>query len=341
MKRSILAALAVAALAVAALAVAPLTGAQAAEVTLKLAFPAPPQSQVNTWGIGPWIKDVEKATGGALEIKLFAGPSLANFNNAIDRVTANVAQIAFGVMGPYGNQFPKSNVAEIPFLSDSDEVASVALWRLYQQGILDQAYERVHPLALFVFPGSGIHTHSRINSLDDLKGMKMAVFARASAEYAQLLGATPVTMTPAEAYQATQRGLVQSIMVGWSAVLPFKLQEVVNFHLQLALGQAPAFVFMNKDAHAALPEKLRKVLDEYSGEPFSRRMGNTTDRQNTLGATVVGKMPNHTIYKLPAAQSAIWRKRLAPVEAEWVKRTPNGAKILAAYKAELAKLEAK
>ncbi len=329
-----------AALAGLVLAAAPAAGARA-KVTLKLAFPAPPQSQVYTWGIGPWIKDVEKAAGGALEIKFFPGPSLATFGNALDRVTNNVAQIAFGVEGPYANLFVKSNVAEIPFLSESDEDASVALWRLYEKGILDKAYERVHPLALFVFPGSGIHTHSRVKSLDDLKGLKMAVFARSSAEYSELLGATPVTMTPSEAYQATQRGLVQSIMVGWSAVLPFKLQEVVNFHLQLALGQAPAFVFMNKGAYAGLPADVKKVMDEYSGEPFSRRMGHTTDRQNELGATVVGKMPGHTIYRLPPDQAETWHQRLAPAEANWVKATPDGAAILAAYKAELEKLAKK
>ncbi len=335
MKRTVFAALA--ALAFVA---APVADARA-KVTLKLAFPAPPQSQVYTWGIGPWIKDVEKAAGGALEIKFFPGPALATFGNALDRVTSNVTQIAFGVEGPYANLFRKSDVAEIPFLSESDENASVALWRLYKQGLLDKAYERVEPLALFVFPGSGIHTHFRVKSLDDLKGLKMAVFARSSAEYAELLGATPITMTPSDAYQATQRGLVQSIMVGWSAILPFKLQEVVNFHLQLALGQAPAFVFMNKGAYAGLPADVKRVMDEYSGEPFSRRMGHTTDRQNELGATVVGKMPGHTIYRLPPEQSEVWHKRLAPAEEKWVKATPDGAKILAAYKAELTKLEKK
>ncbi len=335
MKRSLLAALA--ALAISA---GP-AGARAATTTLKLAFPAPPQSQVYTWGIGPWIKDVEKAAGGALEIKFFPGPSLATFGNALDRVTNNVAQIAFGVEGPYANLFPKSNVVEVPFLSESDENASVALWRLYKKGMLDQAYERVHPLALFVFPGSGIHTHSRINSLDDLKGLKMAVFARASGEYATLLGATPISMTPSDAYQATQRGLVKSIMVGWSAVLPFKLQEVVHYHLTVALGQAPAFVLMNKGAYAALPADVRKAMDQYSGEPFSRRMGNTTDRQNGLGDSVVCRQKGQHCYRLTPEQNVIWKKRLAPSESEWVQRTPDGAKVLAAYRAELAKLGAK
>jgi TRAP-type C4-dicarboxylate transport system substrate-binding protein len=96
---------------------------------------------------------------------------------------------------------------------------------------------------------------------------------------------------------------------------------------------------MNKGAYAALPEAARKAIDAHSGESFSRRMGHTTDRMNALGDTVVCKQQGQTCYELSPEQAAIWEKRLAPLQADWLKRTPDGAKILEAYKAELAKLD--
>ncbi len=128
-------------------------------------------------------------------------------------------------------------------------------------------------------------------------------------------------------------------MIGWAGVLPFKLQEVTRYHLNAPLGLACAFTFMNKAAYERLPAKAKKAIDEYSGEAFSRRMGMATGAEDTDGQAVVGKMSGHTIYHLSARESAVWQKRVAPVEAEWIKRTPGGARVLAAYKAELAKLD--
>lgn len=309
----------------------------ASTVTLKFAFPPPPQSQVYTWGIKPWIAEVEAASGSALQIKVFPGPSLATFGNALDRVASNVAQMAFGPEGPYGSQFGKSSVVGLPFLSSSDENTSVAFWRLYERRLLDKAYERIRPLSLFVFPPGGIHTNTHINSLDELKGLKTAVFNRADGRMVELLGATPIAMPTGSAYQSAQRGLVSAIMTGWSAVLPFKLQEVVHQHLEANLGHVAAFIIMNKGVYAALPEAARKAIDAHSGEAFSRQMGHTTDRMNVLGASVVCKQKGQTCYGLNPDETTTWQKRLAPLQAEWLKRTPDGAKILAAFKDELAK----
>ncbi len=95
-------------------------------------------------------------------------------------------------------------------------------------------------------------------------------------------------------------------MTGWSAVLPFKLQEVVHQHLEANLGHVPAFIIMNKGAYAALPEPARKAIDAHSGESFSRRMGHTTDRMNVLGASVVCKQKGQTCYDLSPEETAIW-----------------------------------
>jgi len=119
-----------------------------------------------------------------------------------------------------------------------------------------------------------------------------------------LLGATPVSMPTENSYQAAQRGLVSAVMTGWSAVLPFKLQDVVQQHLNVALGHIVGLIMMNKGAYAALPEAARKAIDADSGESFSRRMGHTTDRMNALGGTVVCKQPGQTCYELSPEQAA-------------------------------------
>src|SRR5262245_62153461 len=123
-------------MAVAAAAVAICSNAWAADpVQLKFAFPAPPMSQSNTWGFTPWIDEVNKATGPDLEIKMFAGGALANFNNVLDRTINGVVEISFGITGSYGGQFNRTEVCALPFVTESTVEASVALWRLFKTGV--------------------------------------------------------------------------------------------------------------------------------------------------------------------------------------------------------------
>jgi hypothetical protein len=55
------------------------------------------------------------------------------------------------------------------------------------------------------------------------------------------------------------------------------------------------------------------------------------------GRDDVRKLPGQTVTRLDPAEAERWSKLLAPVAEDWVKQTPNGAAIFAAYREELAK----
>jgi len=44
---------------------------------------------------------------------------------------------------------------------------------------------------------------------------------------------------------------------------------------------------------------------------------------------------------LAPAEEAKWRKTVAPIVDEWVKNTPDGAKVLAAFREEVEKVRGK
>ena len=325
---------------VAGLAAMPALSHAAETVTLKFGFPAPATSYVNTEGMTPWINDVEKAAGGALKIRLFAGPALGTFRDIYDRTVNRVVEISFGVFGPLVGEFPRTQVADLPFLSDNTERSSVALWRLYAKGTLAPEFDRVKVLALFNFPSSLLNAHKPIKTIDDLKGQKYAVSSRMAGQVAEALGVAPVTLTPTEIYEALNRGVVDGAFIAWTAVKTFKLDEVTNDHVEVPLGEAPAFVFMNKDAYAKLPEKARQAIDKYSGESFSRRLGTANQNADRGESKAVAAKSGQTVAKLTPEQYALWQKRIDTVIDAWVKQTPDGAKVLAAYREELKKVHA-
>jgi TRAP-type C4-dicarboxylate transport system substrate-binding protein len=313
----------------------------AQQAQLKLGFPPPPSSYINTKSLAPWAKEVEQATGGAVAIQIFVGGQLATYNNALDRVLNNVADIVYGMHGPLGNQYPKTSVTQIPFVENASSAEiSVALWRLYETGVIADEYANVKPLALSVFMPSGFLGPKPIKSLDDFKGFKVAVGSRQLAQIADIAGAAAVTMAAPDVYQSLQRGLVDAAALGWAAVVAYKLNEVSKFYLDAPLGNSSKFVFMNKDAYAKLPDASRQALDKLSGVSLSRRQAEATAEEGVKGREMVAALPGHTISVMSDAEIARWKPRFAAMVDDWVKATPDGARVLAAYRTEVQKARA-
>jgi len=305
---------------------------------LKYASPAPPQSLVTLWGVGPKLEEIVKASEGTIEIQNFLGAVLGNFNQVLDRTGSGINEIAWGILGPYSDQFPQTDVPSLPFVAPQGHASSVAMWRLFERGLIKDDWGKFKVLALFNFPPASMHTNTKpVRNLNDFKGLKVGVSVRTVAELIDLTGGAAVTMQPNEMYQASQRGVVEGLAMAWPAFYPFKLQEVTKYHIDGAFGGTPSFVIMNKDSYAKLPAKAKAAVDKVAGEGFSSHMGTTTDKMDADGKKRVEAMPGHTFYTLDSKEEPAWKERTKPILDKWMKSTPNGAQVLAAFEAEYAK----
>lgn len=312
----------------------------AAPVELKFAFPGATQARIYTHGIVPWAKEVTEASGGTVEVKLFPGMGVATPQTIIDRVINGVADFGFGLVGLYSQQFPRTIVSMLPFETRTGREGAIALWHLHEKGIIAQEWNRVKPVALSVFTNISFHSRKPVAKISDFKGLRISTDSRIMAEIITRLGAAPVTMPPTDIYQALQRGTIDTTAIGWPGIMPFHLNEVVHYHLDAALAAAALFCIMNNDAYARLPEKGRATIDKLGGMHFSLMMGDAVDAMNAGGLAVTKKAANQTITVLTPKTEAEWRKLTQPVTDEWVKNTPDGAKILAAYRAETKAIRA-
>jgi TRAP-type C4-dicarboxylate transport system substrate-binding protein len=303
-----------------------------AATLLKFAMPGSPHDLHYQQVLIPWAKKVEQDSKGAIKIQFFVGPRLANFHNMLDRILDGVVDMGFGLLGPTGQPFPRTDVAQLAFISGDPAEVAPALWTLYANGTIAEEYKRWKVLALFCFPGNQIHGTVPLSGMADLKGRKFAVTSKILAETLTALGGAPVSMAPPDQYQAISNGVLQGNVMPWTGIDDFKIYEVAKHHLVTNLGVATAYVFMSKATYAKLPPAAQKAIDENSGLGFSRALGNNTSVHGRASAKKIGAMPGVTIKQLSAAQQAKWEKILQPVTDEWVKTTPNGAAILAAYK---------
>jgi TRAP-type transport system periplasmic protein len=308
--------------------------AKADPVQIKFAYPSAPNNALFQ-GMQGWADDVNKAANGAIEIKLFPGGVIADNSNMYDRVTGGVADIGFAVFGPVSSVFPKTNVGTLPFEARNHREDALALWALYEKGIIKDEFTKFHPLAFVVFPGLVIHSKKPIHTLADVKGMKISVEGRVLSQMIPRLGAAPISLQPGELYQSLQRGLVDAVPQGWPSVPTFHLDEVTNFHLEVPLGFNTGYVAMNNDSYAKLPPAGKAAIDKLSGKVFVERLVAADDTMQALGRDATKAMAGQTIAQLDPAEEARWKEAVAPVTDDWVKATPDGAHVLAAFRDEV------
>jgi len=117
--------------------------------------------------------------------------------------------------------------------------------------------------------GPGIlHTGKKpVRRLEDLKGAKIRCTGT-SAPIAKALGATPVSMPVADAYDAIKRGVAEGIFISLEAMEGWKLGEVCKYSIgsYASAYSTIHFIVMNKNKWNALPSDIQKIIEEINGE---------------------------------------------------------------------------
>lgn len=315
--------------------------AKADEVNLLFGTTLPPVVHLNVRVLHPWAERVNAQGKGIIHIDVRDGEAIASLANFYSRVQDDVIQISWGLQSAIAGKFPRTAVGGLPFEVDKAENGSVALWRLYAKGLLDAEYDTVQPLYMITLPPAGFHMAKPLKTLENLNGLKIGIGSKTGSDMIARLGGAPISMITSDYYTGVQRGMIDGINTQWTAMQPFKLYEVTYYHLEAALGGTTGMVFMNKKKYNALPAAARKILDDNSGEAQSRLYGAFWDDVNREGRDMVKALgAKHEIVPLPPAIEAKWRQAVLPVIEDWSKATPDGDKVLAAFRAEIAKVRA-
>lgn len=313
--------------------------ANAAEpTTLRFAIPgASPMSTTYTKVFQPWIASVNADGQAAVKVQPFF--NIANFGNVYDRVVNAVADIGYTGMGAAGGKFPMSNVVQLPSNVGSSRIGAGAFWKLYENGLIASEFAEVHPLAFFTFPQNMLTSPRPITKLADVKGLRVAVLSKGGGEIVTRLGGAPISTIPSSFYEVLQRRTVDAAVIGWNGLMTFKLTEVSSNHIDFGLDSGGAAVLMNKDAYAKLPEAGRTAINKNSGFATSQAIGAAWDELYANAQGAVRRISGQTIVSLKQEdEDRYWRDVAGPLTEEWAKNTKNGAAVLAAYRAEVARL---
>ena len=209
---------------------------------------------------------------------------------------------------------------ELPFMVDDARAASYAYWVMYEEGMQEQ-FKDVHMLATWVHGPGLFHTADPVETPADLEGMKIRGGSRLVNKLLEATGATPVGMPVPAVPEGLAKGVIDGTTIPWEVTPALKIPELVENHTEFE-GTALytlTFVFvMNKDAYAALPEDLQKVIDDNSGLEFSIFAGGTQADADMPAREIAVDAGNNIITIDADTAAAEWRPVVEPIYANWI-----------------------
>lgn len=259
--------------------------AHAADYTLRFAHHFPAVSAPHKEIFQKWADKVEKESGGRIEVEIYPASTLAKPPAQYDAVSRGIADITATIQGYTANRFPLTQIVELPGLAQNAAQGSCIIQGLYDEGLIDQEYKKTHPLFLFTHGAGHIHTTNKpIQVPSDLEGLRIRRPSAVVASMLEGLGAQPVGMPAPEAYQATQRGVIDGVSLPWEGQLVFRLNELTPYHTEVGGLYALSFVVtMNKATYMRMPKDLQAVLDNNSGKVWSDIAASVFDKLDAKG----------------------------------------------------------
>jgi TRAP-type transport system periplasmic protein len=229
-----------------------------------------PPTNFHTENIAQFVADVDKATGGKLKITVHSNASLFKANEIKRAVQTEQAQIGEVLISAFSNEDPIYGVDSIPFLATSYADAE-KLWKASKKALSDRfAKQGMRVLYAVPWPPQGIYSNKPLNTIADMKGLKMRTYNPATSRIAELSGAQPVTIQAAELAQAMATGAVNANITSGATGFDSKAWEQVKYFYDAQAWLPKNIVFVNEKAFTALDKPTQDAVLKAAAEAEAR-----------------------------------------------------------------------
>lgn len=289
--------------------------------TLKVAHFLPANSNAQRNIIEPWCQQLGEESAGRIKCQFYPSMQLGGTPAKLADMARNgVADIVWTAPAYSAGKFPRIEAMELPFMLPAGAKASnPIIWQYYEQYARDD-FKGYKVLSIHGDGGMDIHTRGKaVASLDDLKNLKLRASSRTAAKLVEALGATPVSMPPAQMTESISKGVVDGALASWEVVPPTKLDEVTDHHSAIPAGE-PAFSYtvlamlMNERKFNSLPADLRAIIERNSGPALNERFATAWDSflDKARAAT-----PAEQMVTIDEQSYAAMRQAAGPVADAW------------------------
>jgi TRAP-type C4-dicarboxylate transport system substrate-binding protein len=244
--------------------------AEAAQETFhwKLAM-AEPANNLFYMTIARWARELEKRSGGRVQIKQYTGGQLLDAKETLEGVKNGLVDVTSPCPAYFPGQMPLSTLTYTPFVTPPRmDLTNYIMNLLAEHPLYKKEMDSINSVFAFYDSVNHYNIMSRkpLKTVEDFKGLKIRVVGEQANLYKKF-GALPVACAVTEAYTGLERGLFDAIagcgewwFHSWRIFEAFKGGE--GYYIE-GIDTCPAgtVTLINKNSYNALPPDIKKIIE--------------------------------------------------------------------------------
>jgi TRAP-type C4-dicarboxylate transport system substrate-binding protein len=295
--------------------------ALAQDVTLRIADSLPVGHYTSTQGIQPWIKAIEDKTGGSVKLDYYPASQLGQGKDLLALTQSGVTDIALIQPAYISEKLPLSGIIELPGLFPSSCEGTKSFFETASEGGIlgDKEYGPNGVRLLFgaiLAPYQLLTRTVPVDSVDDLRGLKLRTGGGTQDLLVNKLGAVPVRVPGPEMYEAVSRGTADGVILPYASVLTYDLQKLLGYTAVTGgFGTTVTAYMIGNDKWNKLSPEHQKILAE-TGYEASMQLCAYIDSQ---ADEALKKLEEAGVKRLdmPEAEQAKMADVLGSAASEW------------------------
>jgi TRAP-type C4-dicarboxylate transport system substrate-binding protein len=276
----------------------------------------PPEQTFPCIQMERWKKEVEKRTGGAVDIQTFPEGTLLDTRRMMDGIIAGEADIGCLCMAYHPNRFVITNATGMPLGIPDARTGSLVLWELYQK-YKPESFSKVKVLTMFSTAPANILSRVPVRNLGDIKGLVLGSPGGTS-PILDAWGAKQMDIFMSETSESLQNSVLQGLFSSSEAMKDLGYSEYFRYVTLTHSIVYPFAVIMNWNTWHSLPMNVRQVIDnlgpeqaEWTGRYLDYRVKSSIEwSQRTHQVEFIEFSPQEKIK---------WDKALSLIIDRWIK----------------------
>jgi TRAP-type C4-dicarboxylate transport system substrate-binding protein len=248
--------------------------AQSKEIRFANFLPASlPQIQMDQW----FADELAKRSGGNVKMRIFAAGSLGKPTELLKLVAEGGVDAAATAPGYFPAQMPfLAATNSLPLAYKDAEQSSKIIHTLYNEipALKEEMRQNnVHPLFWHVIDPYYLVCRTPVRTLADLKGKRVRSWGEDVPRLFKAVDAVPISLLPAELYEALQRGTIDCAPYSMATAVSLKLHEVAKYVTFMSIGAPGGWPqFYNLKAWESWPSETKKLFMEIAEEAKKREL---------------------------------------------------------------------
>ncbi len=271
-----------------------------------------------TRGVSEGFSSLEEMSGGRVKVRIFSAGSLAKGREALDAILGGVADLGQVTPPYFAGRFPLLTATTLPGMFSSALIGTQATNALSNTTpYIKEEFKDLKILSFYLTAPYRLMTKKKVESLENIKGLRLRSAGGSQTETLEHLGATTVLMGSGEVYTSLDRGLLDGAPYTLASIPPYRFYEIAKFILDNAIFDSiPMVLVMNKKSWEALPPDIQAMVQECANHA-SMRIAAYYDGDSKLAVPFL-RSKGVEFYNWPDAEEKKFYATLSPMRDKWL-----------------------